>query len=83
MPFNECKHFDGRIENPRVGGSIPPQATSQINGLQVLEHGKPFCFVSFLCNRAEKTRPGNRAGQPHVQAAPPVFISRQRPKSLA
>jgi hypothetical protein len=22
-----------RIENPRVGGSIPPQATSQINGL--------------------------------------------------
>ena len=34
-----------RIENPRVGGSIPPQATIQINGLHVLAHCKPFCFV--------------------------------------
>jgi hypothetical protein len=33
------------IENPRVGGSIPPQATIQINGLHVFSHCKPFCFV--------------------------------------
>ena len=45
MPFNECKHFDGRIENPRVGGSIPPQATSQINGLHAFPRGEPLCFV--------------------------------------
>ena len=52
MPFNGCKHFNYRIENPRVGGSIPPQATIQINGLHVFTHCKPFCFVYFLCNRA-------------------------------
>jgi hypothetical protein len=34
-----------RIENPRVGGSIPPQATIKINGLQVLMHCKPLRFV--------------------------------------
>ena len=34
-----------RIENPRVGGSIPPQATIQINGLHVFAHRKPLCFV--------------------------------------
>ena len=29
-----------RIENPRVGGSIPPQATKHFNGLQVLTQGE-------------------------------------------
>ena len=41
---NQCMLF-GRIENPRVGGSIPPQATIQINGLHVFAHCKPLCFV--------------------------------------
>jgi hypothetical protein len=34
-----------RIENPRVGGSIPPLATKKFNGLHAFAHGKPFCFV--------------------------------------
>ena len=34
-----------RIENPRVGGSIPPPATIQINGLHAFIRCKPLCFV--------------------------------------
>jgi hypothetical protein len=32
MRINDGEHGNGRIENPRVGGSIPPQATTTIHG---------------------------------------------------
>ena len=34
-----------RTENPCVGGSIPPLATNDINGLRVAMMGRLFCFV--------------------------------------
>ena len=40
-----AQSVEQRIENPRVGGSIPSLATIQINGLHVFAHCKPFCFV--------------------------------------
>ena len=40
-----AQSVEQRIENPRVGGSIPPQATSQFNGLHVFTRCKPLCFV--------------------------------------
>jgi len=36
MAINTGKHYQARIENPRVGGSIPPQATIRINDLAQL-----------------------------------------------
>ena len=36
-----AQSVEQRIENPRVGGSIPPRATSKIKGLQKC---KLFCF---------------------------------------
>jgi hypothetical protein len=39
-----------RIENPRVGGSIPPQAT-RINGLHAFARCKPLPFADLVQSR--------------------------------
>ena len=43
-----------RIENPRVGGSIPPQATNKIKDLE-WKRSRSFCFVR-LDVRADVSR---------------------------
>jgi hypothetical protein len=76
------------IENPRVGGSIPPQATTiQINGLPVFAHCKPLCILEFLRNRARKTAKertrrralGPLAGDVRAAAKLPLMTGSPRP----
>jgi hypothetical protein len=52
-----------RIENPRVGGSIPPQATIQINGLAA-RASSPLSFLAAACAVPVYSRQKNKASGP-------------------
>jgi hypothetical protein len=63
MPINTGKHYPAGIENPRVGGSIPPQATSYSRGLAAVKPLTLSCFwaCSIGVNRVLR-RPAGIAG---------------------
>jgi hypothetical protein len=51
--FEHSRRFARRIENPRVGGSIPPQATSPFSAFRDLTVRGRFYLLADFYNRRQ------------------------------
>ena len=67
-----AQSVEQRIENPRVGGSIPPLGTIKINGLAGFSQFKSFACGNFAGGGVDSSSQNNKFGPSPVRLAYPI-----------